>query len=324
MSKAIVFDQPGAPNVLRYVEVPDRKPEANEIFIRHTAIEVNYIDIYHRTGQYKLDTNPKIPGVSAVGVVENYGSDVKDLNIGDRVGYVTSLTGGAYSQKRCLPEHLAFRIPDDINDKVAASCLVKGMTAHYLANRAYLPGPNKTVLIHAAAGGVGQLLAQWCNALGAKVIGTVGSDPKKEVALRSGCHEVFNYKTENWAQKVLEVTDGFGVHCVYDSVGKDVVEGNLQVVCEIGLYVLYGQSSGPVQMDVNRLAPKSLFFTRPSLFSYKKNRAELVISAIELFTQIREKKIRPTIFKEFPLEKAAEAHALLESRQATGSIILIP
>ena len=324
MSKAIVFDQPGAPNVLRYVDVPDRKPETNEILIRHTAIEVNYIDIYHRTGQYKLDTNPKIPGVSAVGVIENYGADVKGLNIGDRIGYITSLSGGAYSQKRCLPEKLAFKIPDDISDKLAASCLVKGMTAHYLANRLYLAGPDRTVLIHAAAGGVGQLLAQWCNDLGAKVIGTVGSDPKKEIALKNGCHEVFNYKTENWVQKILEVTEGFGVNCVYDSVGKDVAEGNLQVLCEIGLYVLYGQASGPVQMDVNRFAPKSLFFTRPSLFSYKKNQAELVISAIELFTKIREKKIRPNIFKEFPLDKAAEAHALLESRQATGSIILIP
>jgi NADPH2:quinone reductase len=324
MSKAIVFDQAGPANVLRYIDVPDKKPAPNEVFIRHTAIEVNFIDIYHRTGQYQLNTNPKIPGVSAVGVVEQYGSDVKDLNIGDRVGYATSLIGGAYSQTRCIPAHLTFRIPDDISDKVAASCLVKGLTAHFLANRAYLVGPNKNVLIHAAAGGVGQLLSQWCNHLGAKVIGTVGSDNKKEIALKNGCHEVVNYKTENWVQKVLDFTEGFGIHCVYDSVGKDVCEGNLQVLVEIGLYILYGQSSGAVQMDVTRLAPKSLFFTRPSLFSYKKNRTELVMSALELFTKIREKHIKPSIFMEFPLEKAAEAHMLLESRKALGSIILIP
>ncbi len=324
MSKAIVFDQVGAANVLKYVDVPDRKPNPDEVFIKHTAIEVNFIDIYHRTGQYQLNTNPKIPGVSAVGVVEAYGDNIKDLNIGDRVGYCTSISGGAYSQYRCIPAHLTFKIPDDIPDKVAASCLVKGMTAHFLANRVYLPGPNKNVLIHAAAGGVGQLLAQWCNYLGAKVIGTVGSDDKKEIALRSGCHDVVNYKTENWVQRVLDITEGFGIHCVYDSVGKDVLEGNLQVLIEIGLYVLYGQSSGAVQMDVNKIAPKSLFFTRPSLFSYKKNRTELVMSALELFIKIREKQIRPSIYREFPLQNAAEAHSLLESRKATGSIILVP
>jgi NADPH2:quinone reductase len=225
---------------------------------------------------------------------------------------------------RSIPAHLVFGIPDDIGDKVAASCLVKGLTAHYLSSRAYLPGRGKNVLIHAAAGGVGQLLSQWCSYYGANVIGTVGSEEKKKIAIKNGCTEVFNYSKEDWVNGVLRATDGFGVHCVYDSVGKGVYAGNIKVLVEIGLYVLYGQTSGFPEIDLNDLASKSLFFTRPSIFNYKKQRAELVLSAIELFEMVRRKKITPSIFQELPLEKAAEAHTLLESRKSTGSIILIP
>jgi len=324
MSKAIVFEQPGPASNLKLVEIQDRMPSADEILIRHTAIEVNFIDILQRTGQYPLNAQVKIPGTSAVGVVEEIGSNVKDFKKGQRVGYATSIKGGGYSERNTVPANIVFGIPDDINDKVAASCLVKGLTAHYLCSRTYLPMKGKTVLIHAAAGGVGRILSQWCNHYGASVIGTVGSDAKKDIALKSGCHQVINYVTENWAQRVLELTNGFGVHCVYDSIGKDVFEGNINVLVEIGLYVSYGTSSGAPQMDFNTLGTKSLFFTRPTIFSYKKLKSELMISAIELFTMIREGKITPGIHQEIPLEQAAQAHQMIESRQTSGSIILIP
>lgn len=325
MAKAVIFEQAGAPSVLKMVDVPTKQPAKGEVLLRQTAIEVNYIDVYHRTGAYVLHNNPKIPGVSAVGVIEAVGEEVYKFKVGERVGYATSFEGGGYASHRCISQELIFPIHEGIDDRIAAGCLVKGLTAHYLANRAYICRGGTAVLIHAAAGGVGQLLAQWAKNNGAFVLGTVGSDAKKAIALDYGCHVAINYNTENWVERVKQETGGWGVTAVYDSVGKATFDGSLEVLMNIGILVSYGQSSGPVPpFDIGRLSAKSLFITRPSLLHYKKNRIELVLSANELFLNLKDGSLKPPIYREFPLEQAAEAHALLESRTYAGTIVLIP
>lgn len=324
MVKAVVINQVGGPEVLQVADVPIGKPGPGQIRIRHKAIEVNYIDVYHRTGAYPLSTNPKIPGVSAVGEVIDVGPDITNFSPGERVAYATA-SSGAYCAERNIAANLVFTVKPEIDDKTAAAILVKGMTGHYLATRVFVTAPGKAVLIHAAAGGVGQALTQFCRNRGAYVIGTVGSEAKKKIATDAGCHEVINYSTEDWVAKVKQLTEGHGVNAVYDSVGKDTFKGSIDCLTNIGIMILYGASSGPVtSIDTNVLAAKSLFFTRPSLFHYKKNRMELILSAEDLWQHVVDGIVIPKIFAEFPLENAAEAHKLLESRQATGSIILIP
>lgn len=324
MTKAIVFGAPGPASVLTLSEVNVEKPTAQQVRIKQTAIEVNYLDIYHRKGIYPLTSNPKIPGVSAVGVIQEIGSEVIGYNVGDRVAYATSL-GGSYCNERCIDANFLFSIPKEIPDKVAAACLVKGLTAHYLATRTFIVHPGARVLIHAAAGGVGQMLSQWCNNLGAYVIGTVGSDAKRKIALDSGCHEVINYTTENWVERVKAATNGRDVNVVYDSVGKATIDGSLEVLGKIGLLVLYGSSSGAVkEIDLAKIAEKSLYFTQPSLFHYKEIRNELLLSAAELFGQLIAGTLKVRIQAELPLYDASKAHEMLESRNTMGSIILIP
>lgn len=325
MSLAIVFESIGDHTVLHPKEVHDRPPNKNEVQIKQTAIEVNYIDIYHRKGIYPLDTKIKVPGVSAVGTISAIGDEVKGFSIGQRVGYATSKNGGAYCQQRCIDASLVFNIPDDITDHIAASCLVKALTAHYLSHRVYIVRQGFAVLIHAAAGGVGQLLSQWCNSMGAFVVGTVGSDEKIKIAKENGCHHAINYNNPEWLSQVMHVTKGFGFHAVYDSVGKATFEKSLQSLVPMGIMVSYGGSSGAVEsVDMSLIGEKSLFITRPTLFDYKKGRMELVLSAQEVFANIADGTLRPNIYAEMPLEQASEAHKLLESRAATGSIILIP
>lgn len=324
MVKAVVINQVGGPEVLQVVDIHVGKPGPGQIRIRHKAIEVNYVDIYHRTGAYPLNNNPKIPGVSAVGEVIEVGSEVTNFSPGDRVAYATA-PGGAYCVERNISTNLVFTIKPEIPDKMAAAVLVKGMTAHYLATRVYITAPGKAVLIHAAAGGVGQALTQFCKSRGAYVIGTVGSDAKKKIAIDAGCHEVINYTTEDWVAKIKKLTAGHGVNAVYDSVGKATFKGSIDCLTDIGIMILYGSSSGPVNtIDTDLLAAKSLFFTRPSIFHYKKNRMELLLSAEDLWQHVVDGIVIPKIFAEFSLEQAAEAHKLLESRKASGSIILIP
>lgn len=324
MSKAIAFEKSGDSSVLKLIDIEVPSPGPREVKIKQRAIEVNYVDVYHRTGLYNLQGDVKIPGVSAVGVVEEIGSEVQGFNVGDRVGYATAF-GGGYSEKRCISADLLFQIPNEIPDIVAAACLVKGLSAHYLATRVFIARPGTAVLVHAAAGGVGQMLSKWCNNAGAYVVGTVGSDVKKAIAYESGCHEVINYSSQNWVAKLKEVTRGFGVNAVYDSVGKATFDGSLECLMNFGILVLYGQSSGEVgQVDTKKLAEKSLFLTRPSLFHYKANRMELVLSANELFQNLIEGKLIAKVQAELPLEKAAEAHQMLESRNTAGSIILVP
>lgn len=324
MAQAVVISQPGGFEVLQLTDLPVGAPAPDQVKIRQKAIEVNFIDIYQRRGDYPISAQQKIPGVSAVGEVIELGSNIKNFKIGDRVAYCTS-PSGAYTSERNIAAELLFPVDPDISDKNAAAMLVKGMTAHYLACRTYITGPGKAVLIHAAAGGVGQALTRLCRFRETYIIGTVGSDEKKQIALDAGCHKVFNYRTENWAALTREATFGFGVNTVYDAVGKDTFLHSLECLGDMGLMVLYGMASGPVnEVDLKLLAAKSLFLTRPSIFNYKKNRMELVLTANDIWSYIRDKVFEPAIYAEFPLAQAAEAHKLLESRKSTGSIILIP
>lgn len=324
MPQAIIFETTGGPEVLKSVTYNISDPKPNEIQIRHIAIEVNYIDIYHRTGVYSLNYNPKIPGVSAIGEIVKIGDEINGFRVGDRVGYATA-SGGAYCEVRNVNSQLAFAVPTALDPKLIASCMLKLLTAHYLACRTYIVRPAIAVLIHAAAGGVGKLLAQRCNMLGAYVIGTVGSEEKKSVALANGCNLAINYNTEDWVAKIKEVTNGIGVNVVYDSVGQATYLKSLQCLMRMGMMVLYGSSSGAVStIDVSLLGEKSLFFTRPSLFDYKGNQMELILSCNEIFTHLEEGDFKLTPSQEFKLSDAAEAHKLLESRLSTGSIILTP
>lgn len=324
MTKAIIIESPGGSDVLKLTDVKLADPAANEVQIKHTAIEVNYIDIHHRTGQYSLSNDPKIPGVSAVGYIEKLGADVTGFNEGDRVGYITP-SGGAYSQARNINSNFIFAIPSEINDKLAASAIVRGLTAHFLCTRTFIVRSGMAVLIHAAAGGVGKILSQWCNHLGAYVIGTVGSDEKKQIALDNGCHAVINYNTEDLIQKVKEYSKGIFVNAVYDSVGETTFDRSLDCLMSMGIMILYGSSSGAVKtIDTDKLAAKSLFFTRPSLFHYKGNRYELILSANEVFTHIANGTIKIPEPDILPLEKAAAAHDQLEGRKMLNSIVLVP
>lgn len=324
MVQAISFDVPGDIKVLKMINLDIAPPKPDEVTIKNTACEVNFIDIYHRKGIYNLNSNPKILGISGVGYIERIGSNIDGFKEGDKVGYI-SQNGGAYSQKININQKHVFTIPQEIKDTIAAASIVKGLTAHYLANRTFVVKKGVAVLIHAAAGGVGQLLAQWCNINGALVLGTVGSEEKKAIARSSGCHKVINYQSEDWVAQVMKHTENLGVNCVYDAVGKATFEGSLKCLMKIGILVSYGAASGEItSIDPGKLAEKSLFFTKPTLFDYKDNRMELVLSAAELFNMISSNKLivqDPTVL---PLNQVMQAHNMLESRKTTGSIVLVP
>lgn len=324
MPNAVILESHGGPEVLKHVQYQVPEPAENEVQIKHTAIEVNFVDIYHRKGLYQLNHNPKILGVSAVGVVQKVGSKVKGYKEDDRVGYATA-TGGAYCDVRNINADLIFQIPPDVTDDIAASSLVKGMTAHFLVHRTYLVREGSGVLVHAAAGGVGKMLAQWSRYLGAFVIGTVGSDEKKQIALDNGCHYVINYNSEDLVAKVMEYTNNIGVNAVYDGIGKATIDRSLKCPMNMGIVVLYGSASGQVEaINTADLAAKSLFFTRPSLFHYKSNRMELLMSANEVFDKVIRGVLKVPAPTKMPLADAAKAHQLLESRQAVNSVILVP
>lgn len=321
MPKAIVVREPGDINVLKLEEIPEPKaPGPGQVLVRHTAIGVNYIDTYYRTGVYKSKL-PMVPGSEATGIVEAVGEGV-DIPIGERVMYANAQTG-AYCEKRLINQNLLLGIPKEIDDVTAASILSKGLTAHYLLFRTYRVGKKDTILIHAAAGGVGRILCQWAKWKGATVIGTVGSDAKAQIAKKSGCDYVINYTKQDFVEEVLRITNGNGVPVVYDSVGKDTFAKSLQCLRPLGLMVSFGQSSGPVPpINILSLAQRSLFLTRPTLTTYKSSRKELILTGVELFEMIKQGVVTPSVFKTYPLEKAAEAHKDLESRSTTGSLVL--
>ena len=324
MTKAIRFERVGGADVLSFQEVTLPPPGEGEVRVRHTAIGVNFIDIYHRSGLYKMPL-PSGLGMEAAGVVESVGPGVTRFREGDRIAYASGPIG-AYSETHNVVANRAVKIPDGVSDDIAAAILLKGLTAHYLLRRTYKVKAGDTILFHAAAGGVGMIAVQWARSLGATVIGTVGNDNKVELAKRLGCHHVIVSSRENIAARVREFTGGKGVPVAYDSVGRDTYMATLDSLAPLGLFVSFGNASGPVPpFDGAILAQKgSLYFTRPTLFNYVTTPEELDAGAVELFDLITRGVVRRSEPKRFPLAQAADAHRALESRQTTGSLVLIP
>ena len=324
MTKAIRFSQTGGAEVLKFEDVNLGAPKEGEIRVRHTAVGVNFIDIYHRTGLYKLPL-PSGLGLEAAGVVETTGPGVTRFKEGDRIAYASGPIG-AYSEAAIVNANRAVKIPAGVSDELAAAILLKGLTAHYLLRRTYRVKAGDTILFHAAAGGVGMIAIQWAKSLGATVIGTVGNERKVELAKRLGCDHVIIGSTENVASRVREITNGKGVPVAYDSIGRDTFMATMDSLSPLGLFVSFGNASGPVPpFDASVLAQKgSLFFTRPTLANYVTTPEELDQGAGELFDLVARGTIRKNDPKKFPLSQAADAHRALESRQTTGSLVLIP
>lgn len=324
MTRAVRFHERGGPEVLRWEEVPLEDPGTGEVVVRHTAIGVNFIDTYHRSGLYPLPL-PSGLGLEAAGVVEALGPGVEGLAVGQRVAYAGGPVG-AYSERRCFPAERLVPLPDDIPDTHAAAVLLKGMTAEYLLCRAFPVRPGHTILVHAAAGGVGLILCQWAAHLGATVIGTVGSEEKAEVARQHGCHYPIVYTRESFVERVRELTGGAGVAVVYDSVGRDTWDGSLDCLARRGMLVSFGNASGPVPpfSPLVLSAKGSLFLTRPTLMDYTATREELLASAGCLFTVLRSGAVRVTLCRTYPLAEAAAAHRELEGRRTVGALVLVP
>jgi NADPH2:quinone reductase len=325
MAKAIVAARPGGPEVLEWREIEAGRPGADEVLLRQTAIGVNFLDTYFRSGLYPWPQGePLIPGGEAAGTVEAVGDNVTTLSVGDRVAYTTPL--GAYRERRVMKAERLVKLPPGISDDVAAAVMLKGLTAHYLLHRTFLIRPGQYVLFHAAAGGVGLIAGQWLAGLGAIAIGTVGSPEKAALARRHGYAHVIDYKTEDFTKRVTEITEGRGVHVVYDSVGKDTYRGSLKCLRRLGHFVSFGQSSGVIaDFKLSDLASHgSLTATRPVLFDYIATHEELAQAADALFAEILSGRIMVQVHQTFPLRDAAEAHRQLESRSTVGSTILLP
>ncbi|NVJ99293.1 MAG: quinone oxidoreductase [Alphaproteobacteria bacterium] len=324
MTKAIQIETFGSTDVLKLRDVDLPVPGAGEIQIRHTAIGLNYIDTYHRTGLYPLPL-PVTPGLEAVGVIEALGEGVTGLSVGDRVGYPIGPIG-AYSQARTLPADKVVKIPDGVSDEDAAALMLKGCTVEFLTERLYPVKAGDTVLLHAAAGGLGLIACQWLSALGATVIGTVGSEEKAQLAKASGCTHTILYREEDFVARVKEITSGKGVPVVYDSVGKATFMGSLDCLQKRGVMVTFGNATGPVDpVPPALLAQKgSLFLTRPTLMDYADTRDEMVHSTGRVFDMIASGKLKAAINQRFALKDVADAHRALESRATQGQTILIP
>ena len=321
---AVRMHQTGGPEVLRWEKVELPPPGAGEIRVRHTAIGLDFIDTYYRTGLYPLAL-PAVLGSDAAGVVEELGAGVTLVNKGDRVAYGNGPAFG-YAELRNIPAAHVVKIPDAVDDATAAASMLKGMTAQYLCRRTYAVKKGDSILVHAAAGGVGHILCQWAKHLGATVIGTVGSEEKAKLAREHGCDHVLFYRTEDVAARVREITGGERVPVVYDSVGKDTFLTSLDCLRPRGLMVTFGQSSGPVgPIDPRLLAQKgSLFLTRPTLNDYVRARAELEATARELFEIIASGAVRVRIGQTYPLRDAERAHRDLEARRTMGATVLLP
>jgi len=325
MTKAIRIHAHGGPDVLRYEDVAVARPGPGEALVRHTAIGVNFIDCYYRSGLYPAPGGlPLIPGGEGAGVVEAVGAGVDWLAPGDRVAYSTGL--GSYAQERLVAADRLVRLPASIGDEQAAGMMLKGMTAEYLLRRTFPVKPGDTVLFHAAAGGVGLIAGQWARHLGATVIGTVGSPEKAALAAAHGYHHVINYSSEDFVARVAEITGGRKCDVVYDSVGKDTFAGSLDCLRPRGMLVSFGQSSGSVPpFSVNILSQKgSLFLTRPTLFAYVSGRADLEACAASLFDVVGAGIVKIEINQRYALKDAAQAHIDLEARRTTGTTVLLP
>ncbi|WP_394689551.1 quinone oxidoreductase family protein [Hoeflea sp.] len=323
--KAIVISTHGGPEVLEWRDHEAGTPGPGEVLIRQEAVGLNFIDVYFRTGLYPAPNGlPLVPGNEGVGVVEAIGEGVTALKIGDRVAYAGPI--GAYAQQRVIAADRLVKVPDGIALDVAASMMLKGMTAEYLLRRTFEVKPGDTILFHAAAGGVGLIAGQWAKALGATVIGTVGSAEKAKLASANGYDHVINYREEDFVSRVKDITGGKGVDVVYDSVGKDTFPGSLDCLRPRGMWASFGQSSGPIDpINIGILSQKgSLYATRPTLFTYIASRAELEASASALFDVVVKGDVKIEINQRYPLAEAARAHSDLEARKTSGTTVLLP
>ncbi|EEW25589.1 quinone oxidoreductase family protein [Rhodobacter ferrooxidans] len=323
MDKALIAYAPGGPEVMQWQDLATPAPGPGEVLLRQTAIGVNFLDVYHRSGLYPWATPTMIPGAEAAGVVEAVGPAVTDFVPGDRVAYV--LSNGAYRQRRVVPAERLLALPDGISDVQIAGALLKGLTAQYLVNACYAVQPGDTVLVHAAAGGVGLLLGQWLKALGATAIGTAGSAEKVALARQHGYAHVINYRSDDFVAAVRDLTAGQGVAAVYDSVGQDTWAGSLQCLRRRGMFVSFGQASGMIQgFALADLAKGgSLSATRPVLFDFIASRAELMSRSADLFARLASGSLQTQAPHCRPLQEAAAAHADLEARRTTGSSVLL-
>ncbi len=322
MSYAIRVHEYGGPEVMRWDEVEVPAPGPGQAKIRHHFAGLNFIDVYHRTGLYPQPSLPFVLGAEGAGEVIETGADVDWLKPGDRVAYASVI--GAYAEERLIPAERLVKLPDGIETKMAAAMMLQGMTVQYLIRRTYEVGPGTVVLFHAAAGGVGLIASQWASHLGAEIIGTVGSEEKGELAKANGCTHVINYKTENFVERVKEITGGQGVDVVYDSIGKDTFPASLDCLKPRGYWVTFGNASGPVPpFEIGILAAKgSLFATRPTLNSYIATRDELIATAEDLFDVVQKGHVNITVNQTYALKAAADAHRDLEARKTTGSTVL--
>ena len=322
--KTVKIQKTGGPEMLELQNITLRKPINDEVLIEHTAIGLNYIDTYHRSGLYPL-TLPSELGMEASGIIKEVGPDVSNFSIGDKVAYA-AVPLGAYSTHRIFKTNNLVKVPDDIDLTLAATLMTKGLTTFYLLHKTYPVTSGETILFHAAAGGVGQIFCQWAKSLGCKVIGTVGNDEKASLAKKNGCDEVINYSKEDFSKKVMELTDGKGLPVVYDGVGKSTFEKSVKCLKTRGLMISFGNASGSLNpIDVTKtLQPKGLFFVRPSLGQYLTSREELNEASKVLFEKISSGKVKVEIFKKYKLEDVRQAHLDLEARKITGPAIIVP
>jgi NADPH2:quinone reductase len=322
--KAINISKHGGPEVLELKDISLEKPKSDEVTIEHKAIGLNYIDTYHRSGLYPLKLPAGI-GAEGAGVITDVGSDINDFKVGDRVSYAGAPLG-SYSTHRNYPTKNLVKIPDSVDFKVAATLMTKGLTTFYLLHKTYPVKKGEIVLFHAAAGGVGQIFGQWAKSLGCEVIGTVGSDDKIENAKKNGYDHIINYNKENFAKKVLKITNNKGVPVVYDGVGKNTLEGSLECLSIRGMMVSFGNASGPLS-DINvpkLIQPKGLYLTRPSMQQYLSSKEEIDEASKLLFDKVTSGKVKIDIFKEYKLANVVDAHKDLESRKILGPAVIIP
>ena len=322
--KAIKIQKAGGPEVLELQDITLRKPLKDEVLIEHAAIGLNYIDTYHRSGLYPL-IFPSGLGMEASGTIKEVGPDVSNFSVGDKVAYAT-VPLGAYSTHRIFKTNNLVKVPDEIDLTLAATLMTKGLTTFYLLHKTYPVSSGETILFHAAAGGVGQIFCQWAKSLGCKVIGTVGSDEKINLAKKNGCDEVINYSKEDFSKKVMEITEGKGVPIVYDGVGKSTFEKSVKCLKTRGMMVSFGNASGaldPINVP-KTLQPKGLFFVRPSMGQYLQSNEELNEASKTLFEKVSSGKVKVEIFKKYKLEDARQAHIDLEARKITGPAVIIP
>jgi len=325
MAGAIRVHEVGGPDVLRFEQVEVGAPGKGEVRLRQTAVGLNFIDVYHRTGLYPVPATPFTPGLEAAAVVEEVGEGVSEVKVGDRVAYAAPPIG-AYADERLMQADRLVVLPDGIDDRQAAAMMLKGMTAQYLLRRTFRVERGQTILFHAAAGGVGLIACQWAKHLGARVIGTVGSEAKAELARAHGCDAPIRYDRDDVVSRVRELTDGKGVPVVYDSVGQSTFEASLDCLAPMGTLVSFGQSSGSIPpVNLGILSQKgSLYVTRPTLMTYTAAREDLLASAKELFDVVQSGAVKIEVHQSFALREAADAHRALEGRQTTGSTLLLP